>query len=259
VKISWRVYFGVFLVAASALLYLAHYYAFHDLYHIELYGLGDLAFLPIEVLLVVLVIDWAIGEQEKRNQLTKLNMVIGIYFSEVGTVLLKAFSSFDPSVERIRNELLVKGTWTPRDFAAASARLKKHEYKLTYEKDDPKALQFLQKLRSFLLSQRAFLLRLLENPNLLEQEAFTEQLWAVFHLTDELYYRSELTSLPHSDYQHLAVDAQRAYRALSLEWLKYMAHLLKRYPYLFSLALRTNPFDPSASPIITDVGQSVQK
>jgi hypothetical protein len=97
------------------------------------------------------------------------------------------------------------------------------------------------------------LLRLLENPNLLEQEAFTEQLWAVFHLTDELYYRSELTSLPDSDYQHLAVDAQRAYRALTSEWLKYMAHLLKRYPYLFSLALRTNPFDPSASPIIADV------
>jgi hypothetical protein len=232
---------------------LAHYYAFRDLYHIELYGLGDLAFLPIEVLLVVLVVDWAIGEQEKRSQLTKLNMVIGIYFSEVGTALLKAFSSFDPEVETIRNELLVKSTWAPRDFADASARLKKHKYRLAYERNDPKALQFLQNLRSFLLSQRAFLLRLLENPNLLEQEAFTEQLWAVFHLTDELYYRSELTSLPDGDYQHLAVDAQRAYRALTSEWLKYMAHLLKRYPYLFSLALRTNPFDPSASPIIADV------
>ncbi|MGZ7133054.1 MAG: hypothetical protein ACXVH6_06805, partial [Halobacteriota archaeon] len=66
-KINWRVYFGIILVAISALLYLAHYYEFHDLHHIELYGLGDLAFLPIEVLLVVLVVDWAISEQEKRS------------------------------------------------------------------------------------------------------------------------------------------------------------------------------------------------
>jgi hypothetical protein len=78
------------------------------------------------------------------------------------------------------------------------------------------------------------LLRLLENPNLLEQEAFTEPLWAVFHLADELYYRPELTSLPNSDYRHLAGDAQRAYSELTSEWLKYMAYLLKRYPYLFS-------------------------
>jgi len=41
---------------------------------ISVYGLGDLAFLPIEVLLVVLVVDWAISEQEKRSQITKLNM-----------------------------------------------------------------------------------------------------------------------------------------------------------------------------------------
>jgi hypothetical protein len=201
VKIYWRVYFGILLVAISALIYLVHYYEFHNLNFITLYGLSDLAFLPIEVLLVVLVVDWAISEQEKRGQITKLNMVIGIYFSEVGTALLKAFSSFDSNVDRMRDELLVKGTWTTRDFAEASTRLKKHKYNLVYEKGDLKALQFLQNLRSFLISQRAFLLRLLENPNPLEQEAFTEPLWAVFHLADEFYYRPELTSLPNSDYR----------------------------------------------------------
>ena len=29
-----------------------------------------------------------------------------------------------------------------------------------------------------------------------------------------------------------------------------MPHLRKNYPYLFSLALRTNPFDPLATPEI---------
>jgi uncharacterized membrane protein len=110
-KIGWRVYFGLLLIALSALLYLVHFYIFQDLAHIEIYALGDVAFLPIEVLLVVLVVDWVISRQEQRSQLSKLNMVIGVYFSEVGTPLLKAFSDFDPQVGRIRYELLVKGTW----------------------------------------------------------------------------------------------------------------------------------------------------
>ncbi len=127
-KINWRAYFGILLVAASALLYLVHYYEFHDLNYIALYGLGDLAFLPIEVLLVVLVVDWAISEQEKRSQITKLNMVIGIYFSEVGTALLKAFSNFGPNVERIRDELLVQGTWTTRDLTNFITDPSSHPY-----------------------------------------------------------------------------------------------------------------------------------
>lgn len=96
------------------------------------------------------------------------------------------------------------------------------------------------------------MLRRLENSLLLEQEAFTEQLWAVFHVADELQCRADLAHVPGGDYRHLAGDVGRAYSALTSEWLKYMAHRLKRYPYLFSLALRTNAFDPTASPVIKD-------
>ena len=35
-----------------------------------------------------------------------------------------------------------------------------------------------------------------------------------------------------------------------LQWLDYMRHLKADYPYLFSLAIRTNPFRHDASPII---------
>jgi hypothetical protein len=37
---------------------------------------------------------------------------------------------------------------------------------------------------------------------------------------------------------------------LSQQWLDYMKHLKGNYPFLFSLAMRTNPFDQNASPII---------
>ncbi|GEM_PF-6299397 len=41
-------------------------------------------------------------------------------------------------------------------------------------------------VRDLLISKTAFLLRLMENPNLLEHEQFTPLLMATFHLTEEL-------------------------------------------------------------------------
>ena len=90
-----------------------------------------------------------------------------------------------------------------------------------------------------------------QNPNLLEHESFTEALRAVFHLTEELESRRELTGLPEADRRHLAGDATRANARLVDEWLDYMKHLKDRYPYLFSLAIRTNPFDETASQVVT--------
>jgi hypothetical protein len=31
------------------------------------------------------------------------------------------------------------------------------------------------------------------------------------------------------------------------EWVEYMKHLKNEYPYLFSFAMRTNPFDDKAT------------
>jgi len=34
------------------------------------------------------------------------------------------------------------------------------------------------------------------------------------------------------------------------EWLAYVQHLKKNYPYMYSLSVRLNPFNPEASPVI---------
>jgi len=47
---------------------------------------------------------------------------------------------------------------------------------------------------------------------------------------------------------HILGDIKRAYCLLVREWLAHMEHLKNDYPYLFSLAVRMNPFDPNASP-----------
>jgi hypothetical protein len=70
----------------------------------------------------------------------------------------------------------------------------------------------------------------------------------VFHLTEELAVRKDLMTIPDSDLQHLTNDTKRAYTLFIREWLNYMKHLKDDYPYLFSLAVRTNPFNPDAVP-----------
>ena len=49
---------------------------------------------------------------------------------------------------------------------------------------------------------------------------------------------------------HLSGDITRAYGLLVREWLAHMEHLKREYPYLFSLAVRMNPFDPEASAVV---------
>jgi hypothetical protein len=108
----------------------------------------------------------------------------------------------------------------------------------------------LEEIHGFLTHHKGFLLALLENPQLIEHDSFTPLLQAVFHLTEELISRERLTGLPPADYAHLSGDLNRVYSLLTGEWLTYMRHLKKNYPYLFSLAMRTNPFDSHAEVII---------
>ncbi len=243
-EIRWQVVLGVGLVVLSALLYGFHYLIFHDLHHIFIYLVGDVAFVPIEVLMVTLIIHRLLGQREKRARLEKLNMVIGTFFSEVGTRLLTYFSDFDPKLDEIRSKLIVKSDWTTSEFDAVEGELRTYEYSVDINKVN------LEHLREFLVTKRDFLVRLLENPSLLEHESFTRLLRAVFHLTEELESRGDMGKLPESDYTHLAGDMKRAYILIVSEWLDYMAYQKSNYPYLFSLAMRMNPFDQDATPVV---------
>jgi len=81
---------------------------------------------------------------------------------------------------------------------------------------------------------------------------FTELLLAVAHLKEELGSRENLDALPETDLNHLAGDINRGYALLVEEWLVYLIHLKKHYPYLYSLAARKNPFNPNASAVIRE-------
>jgi len=243
-RISWQIRTAIILVCVSALLYAIHFIIFQNFHFLSEYTLFYFAFLPIEAIFVTLILDQLMELRASKERLEKLNMVIGAFFSEVGTRLLSEFSRSDPDIEKIREDLLVGPKWTDERFAEANKLLKNYGHHIDINNVD------LEKLRSFLISKRSFLLRILENPALLEHESFTELFRAVFHLTEELEFRKDLKTLPDSDLAHLKSDMERVYARLVDAWLDYMKYMKDRYPYLFSLAMRTNPFDVNATPIV---------
>jgi hypothetical protein len=241
----WQIFLALGLVLASVLSYWVHYLLFHDLHHIFLYMVGDFAFVPIEVLVVTLILHRLLERRDRRQRLEKMNMVIGSFFSEVGTRLLAFVSDRDPNLGTIRSTLIVEGDWTDKEFRSVAERMKTYRYRAHLERADFPGIE------EFLLPRREFMLRLLENPVLLEHESFTSLLRATFHLVEELESRSGFQDLPDTDITHLNVDANRVYVHLVREWLEYMRYLKPNYPYLFSLAVRTNPFKQKASAIVT--------
>ena len=154
-RYSWQILLASFLIFLSAVFYFIHYAIFHDAHHIFIYMVGDIAFVPIEVLLVTVIIHRVLSAREQNARMEKLNMVIGAFFSEVGTRLLTHFSDWDPKLDKIRKDLMVTSDWSQQEFLGVSKRLKKFDYTVDIQKVD------LEVLRKFLGDKIDFLLRLL--------------------------------------------------------------------------------------------------
>jgi hypothetical protein len=240
----WQALFAISLVVLSILLFLLTYIIFGDERNILSRLAEEISFLPLEVLLVALIIEKIFSHMEKRKRMEKLNMVIGTFFIAVGTKLLTYLSDLDPELESIRSSLVIEDSWSDQEFSRVSENLHSYNFGIDMGKVN------LEYLLDFLKKNREFLLRLTENPTLLEHESFTDMLLAITHLSEELASRPGLNDLPQIDLMHLQGDIKRVYGLSVREWLNYMKYLKVNYPYLFSLAMRTNPFDETASPIL---------
>mgnify|MGYP003456228755 FL=1 len=65
---------------------------------------------------------------------------------------------------------------------------------------------------------------------------------ALFHLVEEMNYRSDLELLTQQDIEHLTNDIKRAYNIIINEWIEYLIYLKNNYPYLYVSAVTINPF-----------------
>ena len=243
-SISWEIKLALFLVAASVTIYSIKMLVLHNPENTIDYLFNSIGFLPISVLLVTVVLNSLLTIRAKEEKMQKLNVVIGTFFAEVGNHLLVVFSDFDDDVSVLRNKLIIDDEWSDDRFRAVLASIDEYPFTVKWDEID------FAELDQFLMQKRDFLLRMLENPVLLENQTFTELLRAVFHLNEELQRRPGFDCLPDSDCQHIGGDINRVYKELVSEWIRYMKYLKNNYPYMYSLALRTNPFDETAVAIV---------
>lgn len=181
-------------------------------------------------------VEMFLGRREKRLRGEKLDMIIGLFFSQVGSRLVRRLIAADAGVDFLRENCDVSMRWTRENFKKAEGVLRTYRYDLDMDALD------LTGLRDLLADNSEFLVRLLENPNILEHETFTALLQAVFHLKEELSHRRDLRHLPKADLDHLRVDVRRIYSLLLLQWLHYLDHIKENFPYFFSFQCRVTPF-----------------
>ena len=228
------------LIASAGIVYLIDFAAYPHLHDaMGFYTLLDIAFIPLNVLIVGLFINRLLAQRDKAELLHKMNMVVGAFFVQTGNDLIARLSRFDTDLALDRPHLLFDATWTPTDFDRHRLAVCGDTHTMDVDRSD------LEDLKAALAEQRPMLLGLLQNGNLLEHAGFTDALWAVSHLSEELSARPDVSSVPDSDRAHLELDMARAYGRLLGEWLGYARHLKADYPYLFSFLVRTNPYDPT--------------
>lgn len=240
----WLFFTASGLILTSVILYIIHYEIFHDAHNIFFYLLHDIAFLPIQVLLVVIVLERLLARQERAQLLRKLNMVIGTFFSEMGTRLISQLTAGVMNSAEIKKELCVTSDWATQDYRRALAFVNKFMFEINADAID------MNSLKRMLAESRTFLMSMLANPFLLEHERFTDLLWAVEHLMEELSARPSIENLPPKDKQHIEGDIRRVYQTLTVEWLIYCQHLQKAYPYIFSIVVRTHPLQEHPDPTV---------
>jgi hypothetical protein len=245
----WRVEIAATLIALAVLVYVARWLLFpSENLHREMlrYLVDDIAFLFIQVLLVSLLLDGLMQRRARDTMLNKLNMIIGAFYSECGTDLLARMADLDSDLGEVRGDLVPTMKWVPKDYERAKQAFRDHKPAIKLSPGD------LVALRERLDVEKGYMLGLLGNQALLEHETFTDLLWAVTHVTEELHARGDFEHLPATDRAHLVGDVRRAYTLLGVQWIDYLRHLQTQYPFLFSLAIRTNPLDPDASVTVTE-------
>jgi len=238
---SWIKNLVFALMAISVAFYGIHYAIFRDFSFIARYVIAQLGFTPISVILVTLILNKLIGRREKQERLKKLNMVIGVFFGEAGIELLRSFVFHDKNMPLMLERIKSPATWDESDYNIMLDYMNKGEFDVAADAEN------IGSFREIFMEKRKFLLNLLENPNLLEHESFTELLWAVFHIAEELDSRKDFEAMSADDFSHISNDFKRAYSLIVYQWVMYMEHLKTEYPYLYSFALRENPYSKLSS------------
>lgn len=224
------------LVLLSLFLHYIHYLLFRDLHHTLIFLAADIAFIPMEVFFSYFVFDRLLEKREVEHIIERLHILIGVFFSEVGSSFLSELVNGDSKVKLLREKFCSKKIWNDSDFEKIKNDIITYDFNLNINSIN------VEKLKRELDENRDFIINLLMNESLHEHETFTEMLMSLMHLKEELDSRWN-RDIANYEEIHIEMDMENAYKYLTIEWCQYMKYLSGNYPNLFIKALIDNPFD----------------
>ena len=226
-KSNYYVFVSIILIAISCIMFFIHYMVFGQAVNTAYYSLMNLCFIPINSLVVTIILERIIDHKAKEERVNKLNMLVGIFFTEVGCKLMHLIINAD---KEAKNSITCFDNLDKIGYD-----LLKHEYKIDIKEID------LEALKTILIDNSSLLINLISNENLLQHEIFTDLLMSVVHLRDELIFM-ENNETNGIDITHLENDIMRVYKNITIQWIHYLEYLNKFYPFLYNNAIRINPF-----------------
>lgn len=195
-KLLMKVALGLF--ALSAVIYGLQVLVFKDPGTTAFYIFQDMAFMPITIAVATLFVGYLIDQNSRAEKIEKSRILTCSFYSIVGLDLLEVlYGLYDEASDKI--------AWD----------LEKYEY--------------MQQLLDQYLNE---ILTIASNPNLLEHDGFTDLLWAVMHLREEMEY-FEAKKATARDESHIQSDAKRVFDLLEKNRHEYEAYIQKEYPYFY--------------------------
>lgn len=244
-KANWKIRFAIVMIIIAFIFFASRMLYLGDSEEVVSYLWKQVGFIPVNILLVAFLIDGIISKKEHEAILEKIDMIIGTFFTKMGNDLVSLISSANDNVVEMEKLKLIKN-WDDKDYEDELKRLQEHPIDFTTDLTGEKRACFLNNIHDILTENQEFVVNLINNPNLLKKDDFAGLLLALMHLDEELARRGDLSNISDSDFNHLCGDIRRVYTLLIYQWIYYLRYLNQFYPYMISLAIRTNPFDCDA-------------
>lgn len=224
------------LLVISACLYILHYIIFRDLHHLAIFFLHELAFLPLEAIIVTLGLDGLIERTNEDARKSKLSIIETLFFNESGGNMLRYLISFDEHADRLRTVMDVCENWKDADFRQAQKGLKQYSFHLDVDKIDFFGLHY------HLNERQDYYREILENPALTQSNEFTGMIMNIYLLWEELDCRTDLYQLASDEKAYLGKLIEEIYEELTSYWLdNAYNHSIHNRPRLHRL-IENNPF-----------------
>lgn len=248
---SWKVDFVIVMVIIAIIIFASRIFFTGDPNEVSSYLWKQIGFIPVNLIIVAFLLDSIISKKEKEAILEKVDMIVGTFFTKIGNDMVYEISIVNENKVQVDN-LKSIGEWEDKDYKNKLKELEEHPVEFDCNLQGVERVEFLENISKRLHDNQEFFISLINNSNLLEKDEFSNLLLSILHLDEELTRRGNFENISDIDFNHLKGDISRVYSNLVYEWVYYLRYLNRFYPYMISLAIRTNPFDCDVDVHITE-------